>query len=89
MRSLFDLFGRTSRVIAAGIVAASIVLAAASQASAAEEVNVYSYRQPYLVQPLFDGFTADPRQGKASADYRLQFVAAESSFRQHRFVAFF
>lgn len=25
----------------------------------ADEVNVYSYRQPYLVKPLFDGFTAD------------------------------
>ncbi|MCP5082272.1 MAG: Fe(3+) ABC transporter substrate-binding protein [Alphaproteobacteria bacterium] len=24
----------------------------------ADEVNVYSYRQPYLVKPLFDGFTA-------------------------------
>ena len=27
-------------------------------ASAGETVNVYSYRQPALVQPLFDGFTA-------------------------------
>ncbi len=26
-------------------------------ASAAEEVNVYSYRQPFLVKPLFDKFT--------------------------------
>ncbi|MBL4940111.1 MAG: extracellular solute-binding protein [Colwellia sp.] len=26
-------------------------------ASAAQEVNVYSYRQPFLVQPLFDQFT--------------------------------
>ncbi len=26
-------------------------------ALAADEVNVYSYRQPYLVQPLFKGFT--------------------------------
>ena len=25
----------------------------------AGEVNVYSYRQPFLVQPLFDAFTAE------------------------------
>ena len=30
----------------------------AGPASAAEEVNVYSYRQPALIQPLFDAFTA-------------------------------
>jgi iron(III) transport system substrate-binding protein len=29
----------------------------ATTASAAEEVNVYSYRQPNLVKPLFDAFT--------------------------------
>ncbi len=28
-------------------------------ASAAEEVNVYSYRQPFLVKPLFDKFTEE------------------------------
>jgi iron(III) transport system substrate-binding protein len=30
-----------------------------STAAQAQEVNVYSYRQPELVQPLFDGFTAE------------------------------
>ncbi|MFM8747301.1 MAG: Fe(3+) ABC transporter substrate-binding protein [Aestuariivirga sp.] len=30
----------------------------AAPASAAEEVNIYSYRQPALIQPLFDAFTA-------------------------------
>ena len=28
-------------------------------AAAADEVNVYSYRQPELIQPMFDAFTAD------------------------------
>lgn len=40
---------------------AAIALAAgifsAGTAQAAEEVNVYSYRQPFLVEPLFDAFT--------------------------------
>ena len=30
-----------------------------SRAAAAEEVNVYSYRQPFLVEPLFDAFTKE------------------------------
>ena len=38
-------------------IAAAATLAAPAQA--ADEVNVYSYRQPFLVKPLFDGFTAD------------------------------
>ena len=32
-------------------------LAATATATASEEVNVYSYRQPFLVKPLFDQFT--------------------------------
>ena len=31
----------------------------APQAMAAEEVNVYSYRQPFLVEPMFDEFTKE------------------------------
>ena len=38
---------------------AAILLAGAASAQAAEEVNVYSYRQPFLVKPLFDAFTAE------------------------------
>ena len=38
------------------LVALSAVVAAPT---IAEEVNVYSYRQPELVQPLFDAFTAE------------------------------
>lgn len=30
-----------------------------SQAIAAESVNVYSYRQPFLIKPMFDAFTAE------------------------------
>ena len=39
------------------LVAAALV-AAQTLAAAAAEVNVYSYRQPELVAPLFDAFTA-------------------------------
>jgi len=34
-------------------------MSAIATASLAQEVNVYSYRQPELVRPLFDAFTAD------------------------------
>lgn len=37
----------------AGLVAGSLAV----QAQAAEEVNVYSLRQPFLVEPMFDAFT--------------------------------
>lgn len=40
------------------LIAVSSALAAQT-AVAAETVNVYSYRQPELVQPLFDAFTAE------------------------------
>ncbi|WP_296063363.1 Fe(3+) ABC transporter substrate-binding protein [uncultured Amphritea sp.] len=32
---------------------------AANSASAADEVNIYSYRQQFLIQPMLDAFTAD------------------------------
>ncbi len=35
------------------------LLALATSAALAEEVNVYSYRQPELIQPLMDAFTAE------------------------------
>ena len=37
--------------------AIAAILAAAATAAPAEEVNVYSYRQPELIQPLIDAFT--------------------------------
>ncbi len=46
---------RTRRVAVAVI---SGFLAAAPLAAAADEVNVYSLRQPFLVEPLFKAFTA-------------------------------
>jgi iron(III) transport system substrate-binding protein len=38
---------------------AIIALAAATPALAAEEVNIYSYRQPELIKPLTDAFTEE------------------------------
>ncbi len=38
--------------------ALTLLLAATALPSMAEEVNIYSYRQPELIQPLLDGFTA-------------------------------
>lgn len=47
------------RVFALALVVATAVttLVAAKTAQAAEEVNLYSARQPYLIQPLLDAFT--------------------------------
>ena len=41
------------------LLAATAFSTVASSTLAAEEVNVYSYRQPFLTDPLFDAFTAD------------------------------
>lgn len=38
-------------------IVAGLLLATSLAATASEEVNVYSYRQPFLVKPLFDQFT--------------------------------
>jgi len=49
-------FSRCARLgLALSVVAGVIVSPATSRAG---EVNVYSYRQPYLVEPLFKAFTA-------------------------------
>lgn len=40
-------------------IAAAVLVALPAAAAAAEEVNVYSYRQPFLVKPLFDAFTKE------------------------------
>lgn len=44
------------RLISAAL---ATTLAAAPALAAGGEVNVYSYRQPFLIQPLFEAFTAD------------------------------
>jgi iron(III) transport system substrate-binding protein len=38
---------------------AFVVLLMTYQTSSAKEVNIYSYRQPYLIEPMLDKFTAD------------------------------
>src|SRR3954462_8967997 len=57
--------------------AALLCLAAfgASPASADGEVNVYTYREPKLVQPLFDAFTKD-------TGIKVNVVSASSGLEQ-------
>ena len=43
----------------------------------AQEVNVYSYRQPYLIEPLLKKFTED-------TDIKVNVIFAEKSERAHR-----
>lgn len=53
-----EAFGRITGAF--GRIAAALVVAGTvSGAAMAGEVNVYSYRQPYLVEPLFEKFTAE------------------------------
>lgn len=47
-----------SVVSAMGFAAVTLMLGAGS-VSAGEEVNLYSYRQPFLIQPMLDGFTKE------------------------------
>lgn len=44
---------------ALNVVLASALLVITSVSIAAEEVNVYSYRQPFLTKPIFDAFTKE------------------------------
>jgi len=54
-------FTPTLSALARSITAASMIAGAAlsTPVFAAEEVNVYSYRQPFLIKPMFDRFTKD------------------------------
>ncbi len=53
-----EMFGhRVTRGFAALVLFGLATVASAAQA--AEEVNVYSYRQPFLIQPMFDAFTRE------------------------------
>lgn len=45
-----------AKMVVAGVLAALIMSASLA---AAAEVNVYSYRQPFLIKPLFDAFTKE------------------------------
>ena len=49
----------TRRLALAGLAAAVLATAAPHAAQADGEVNLYSYRQPFLIQPMLDAFTAE------------------------------
>ena len=49
----------TVRAMARVSIAALIATGAATAAAAQGEVNVYTYREQKLIQPLFDAFTKD------------------------------
>lgn len=57
MRKFTGLFHRFRLAFALALVIAATSLIWLQNASAGNEVNVYSYRQPYLVDPLFEAFT--------------------------------
>lgn len=46
-------------LVGAAVLGFSFPALTLTTAKAAEEVNVYSYRQPFLVKPLFDAFTKE------------------------------
>jgi iron(III) transport system substrate-binding protein len=50
------MFSNTNNIISGFLITMTLILSAFS-ATANEEVNVYSYRQPFLVKSLFDMFT--------------------------------
>jgi iron(III) transport system substrate-binding protein len=60
-----------SRTLAASV----LVLATATQAFAADEVNVYTYRETKLVQPLFDAFTKE-------SGIKVNVISASSGLEQ-------
>lgn len=41
------------------LIAAASAFCLTAPAATADEINVYSYRQPFLIEPLFDAFTAE------------------------------
>jgi len=45
--------------VRAAVFALALAVIGLPQQGAAEEVNVYSYRQPFLIQPMFDVFTRE------------------------------
>lgn len=42
-----------------GLALGALLIGSATAEGAQEEVNVYSYRQPFLIQPMFDAFTRE------------------------------
>ena len=45
------------RVVACTAFSLALTILASSVATAADTVNIYSYRQPYLIKPLLEAFT--------------------------------
>jgi iron(III) transport system substrate-binding protein len=50
---------RPNIFVRASLLLSALVCSSTSSVFAAEEVNVYSYRKPELIQPMFDEFTTD------------------------------
>ena len=47
-----------TKTLTARLAAGAVLLAAGASAASAQELNIYTYRQPELVKPVFDAFTA-------------------------------
>ncbi|GAB4226716.1 MAG: Fe(3+) ABC transporter substrate-binding protein [Methyloligellaceae bacterium] len=45
------------RAMSCAVLSLLVAIGSTSSAAAAQEVNIYSYRQPSLIKPLLDGFT--------------------------------
>jgi iron(III) transport system substrate-binding protein len=65
-------FRAMARLSAAGLIAAIMTTSAAAQSG---EVNVYTYREPKLIQPLFDAFTKE-------TGIKVNVVSASSGLEQ-------
>src|SRR4029079_10136645 len=50
---------KTARALARGAVVVKAIIAAGSAFAQSGDVNVYTYRESKLIQPLFDAFTKD------------------------------
>ncbi|MCF8481911.1 MAG: Fe(3+) ABC transporter substrate-binding protein [Rhodospirillum sp.] len=50
---------RTTRTVLVGAVIAAASLGSVASASAEGEVNIYSFRQPFLIQPMLDAFSKE------------------------------
>ncbi len=58
MNSVFYAF-RSARTLQRSMLATILCASVSSTVIAAESVNVYSYRQPFLIDPIFEAFTAE------------------------------
>src|SRR5947208_1031565 len=63
------------RALARAGVAVSVLLAAGSALAQSGEVNVYTYRESKLIQPLFDAFTKD-------TEIKVNVISASSGLEQ-------